>query len=289
MVLPHDPLWPRATSLLGDNPQGGYELALVGVPASATSISPSSAHNTPAAIRSALARYSLAHSHSQVDLTKVRIHDAGDVTSPDIDEEKCLEEISKFASMAKCIVALGGDNSITYSAFKASGATGLITFDAHYDLRDGVSNGSPVRRLIEAGLSGKKVIQIGIADFSNSPEYAKRAREYGITVIPRSELRIQNTADIWKRALSIAGDSVYVDFDMDVCDRSVVPACPAAAPGGISADEIRQFAFHVGKSPEVRGIDITEIDSTLDAQDERTVRLAALVVLEFAAGFSTRL
>ena len=34
-------------------------------------------------------------------------------------------------------VALGGDNSITYSVAKGMGAQGLITFDAHYDLRDG--------------------------------------------------------------------------------------------------------------------------------------------------------
>jgi arginase family enzyme len=75
---------------------------------------------------------------------------------------------------------------------------------------------------------------------------------------------------------------------MDVCDRSVVPACPAAAPGGISADEIRQFAFLAGSTKAVVGADITEIDSTRDSSDERTVRLAALVVLEMIAGLSTR-
>jgi arginase family enzyme len=171
---------------------------------------------------------------------------------------------------------------------KATDATGLITLDAHYDLRDGVSNGSPVRRLIEAGLSGKKVVQIGIADFSNSTEYAKRAKDYGITVIPRSQLRSKSAEEIWATALSIAGDKVFVDFDMDVCDRSVVPACPAAAPGGISADELRQFAFLAGASRSVIGADITEIDSEKDSEDERTVRLAALAILEMIAGFSTR-
>ena len=90
------------------------------------------------------------------------------------------------------------------------------------------------------------------------------------------------------RFVEAMGDKVFVDFDMDVCDRSVVPACPAAAPGGISADELRQFAFLAGSSPSVIGADITEIDATKDSADERTVRLAALVVLELAAGFSTR-
>jgi formimidoylglutamase len=288
MLLPHDPLWPRAASLFTRDSSSGSDLALLGVPASQTSISPSGAHNTPAAIRSALARYSLAHSSPGVDLTKLRLHDAGDVTSPDIDEDKCVQEIAQIAVKSKNFIALGGDNSVTYSAFMASGATGLITSDAHHDLRDGISNGSPVRRLIEAGLSGKKVVQIGIADFSNSPEYAKRAREYGITVIARSALRGADLAQVWAHALSITGENVYVDFDMDVCDRAVVPACPAAAPGGISADEIRQLAFLAGSSPSVKAIAITEIDSTIDTADQRTVRLAALVILEFVAGLSTR-
>jgi formimidoylglutamase len=288
MALPHDPLWPRAASLFSERSENQSDVTLVGVPASQTSLSPSSAHETPNAIRQALLRYSTAHSDSRVNLEKVSLRDAGDVTSPDGDEAGAIAQLKSIAAKSSLLIALGGDNSITYSGVQATQSTGLITLDAHYDLRDGISNGSPVRRLIEAGLSGKKVVQIGIADFSNSPEYAKRAKDLGITVIPRSELRSKSVKEIWALALSVAGDKVFVDFDMDVCDRSVVPACPAAAPGGISADELRQFAFLAGSSPSVIGADITEIDATKDSADERTVRLAALVVLELAAGFSTR-
>jgi len=289
MALPHDPLWPRAASLFSSQVDNRADVMIVGVPASQTSLSPTSAHETPQAIRQALQRYSTAHSDPRVNLEKISLCDAGDVTSPDGDEAGAIAQLKSIGAKSSLLIALGGDNSITYSGVQATGATGLITLDAHYDLRDGVSNGSPVRRLIEAGLSGKKVVQIGIADFSNSTAYAKRAKEFGITVIPRSELRSKRVEEIWARALSIAGDKVYVDFDMDVCDRSVVPACPAAAPGGMSADELRQFAFLAGTSPSVIGADITEIDATKDSADERTVRLASLVVLEMAAGFSTRL
>jgi len=288
MALPHDPLWPRAASLFSEQSENQADVTLVGVPASRTSLSPTSAHETPNAIRQALQRYSTAHSDSRVNLEKVSLRDAGDVTSPDGDEVQAIAQLKSIAGKSSLLIALGGDNSITYSGVQATQATGLISLDAHYDLRDGISNGSPVRRLIEAGLSGKKVVQIGIADFSNSPEYAKRAKDLGITVIPRSELRSKSVKEIWALALSVAGGKVFVDFDMDVCDRSVVPACPAAAPGGISADELRQFAFLAGSSPSVIGADITEIDATKDSADERTVRLAALVVLELAAGFSTR-
>ena len=288
MALPHDPLWPRASSLFSQQSENQADVTVVGIPASQTSLSPTSAHQTPNAIRQALQRYSTAHSDPRVNLEKVSLQDAGDITSPDSDEVAAISELKSIAAKSSLVIALGGDNSITYCGVQAMQATGLITLDAHYDLRDGVSNGSPVRRIIEAGLSGKRVVQIGIADFSNSIEYAKRAKDFGITVIPRSELRSKSIEEVWAIALSVAGDKVFVDFDMDVCDRSVVPACPAAAPGGISADELRQFAFLAGSSPSVIGADITEIDATKDSADERTVRLAALVVLEMAAGFSTR-
>jgi arginase family enzyme len=289
MSLPHDPLWPRAASLFPTSISDTADIALVGIPASRTSLSETSAHLSPDAIRSALLRYSTAHSQSSVDLNSLSYWDAGNVTSTDDSEEVAISEISSINSKANLVIALGGDNSITYSGFRASGATSLITIDAHYDLRDGISNGSPVRRLIDEGhVSGKNVVQIGIADFSNSAAYAARALQYGINVIPRSEFRASSPQNIWERALNLTQGSVYVDIDMDVCDRSVVPACPASAPGGISADELRQLAFLAGSSTMVKAIDITEIDAAKDSADERSVRLAALAILEIAAGFSTR-
>ena len=66
----------------------------------------------------------------------------------------------------------------------------------------------------------------------------------------------------------------------------MAPACPASVPGGISADELRQAANLVARDSRVRAIDITEIDAANDAADGRTVRLAALLVLEIAAGLA---
>jgi formiminoglutamase len=92
-------------------------------------------------------------------------------------------------------------------------------------------------------------------------------------------------------ALDVAGSGggpVHVDLDVDVCDRSVAPGCPASAPGGISADELRAAAFAAGADQRVRSVDLTEVDATADVPDGRTVRLAALCLLEAAAGLASR-
>jgi len=294
--MSEDPLWPRAQQWLASGENASIDLALIGVPAHLTSISPTNADQTPAAIRAALSRYSTYSWTHDVDLAQVRAVDFGDVQEPDYElgEVRVAELVASIT--ARLLVALGGDNSITYSVCNAMwgeriGTAGLVTLDAHHDLRDGISNGSPVRRLIEAGLAGERVVQIGIADFSNSPQYAARARELGITVIPRSALRDRPIADVMAEALDTAGGAggqVHVDLDVDVCDRAEVPGCPAAAPGGISADELRQFAFLAGRDPRVGSMDITEIDAVADAADGRTVRLGALCLLEAAAGLALR-
>ena len=300
--LPNDPLWPRAATWFVPADKHGAapcDLALLGVPAWRTSITPTGAHATPAAVRDALLRFSTYSTSQGVDVAQLRAVDFGDVDEPDgpAGEARVAEAVGR-ASAAELLIAVGGDNSITNSVMKGLwpavgelSSVGLITLDAHHDLRDGSNNGSPVRRLTDAGLAGANVVQVGIADFSNSAAYSSRAHDLGITVIGRNELRHLSLVDVATQALAVAGAGrrpVFVDIDVDVCDRAAVPGCPSATPGGISADELRQLAFLLARSPLVRGIDITEIDATLDAPDHRTARLAALLVLEAAAGLLLR-
>ncbi|MDO8307450.1 MAG: arginase family protein [Actinomycetota bacterium] len=292
--MTEDPRWPRASGWLAEG--RGPDLAVLGVPTHLTSISRTGADATPGAIRAALARYSTYSAARDVDLAAVAVRDAGDVPDPDADAARVVERVRAVMVAARLLVALGGDNSLTYGVALGAwgeelGTAGLVTLDAHHDLRDGVSNGSPVRRLVEAGLDGSRIVQVGIADFANSREYAARARDLGITVITRDALRRRPIADAMAEALALAcsaGGPVHVDIDVDVCDRSVAPACPASVPGGLSADELRQVAFLAGCSPVVRSIDIAEIDATADAADGRTVRLGALLLLEAAAGLARR-
>ena len=140
-------------------------------------------------------------------------------------------------------------------------------------------------------MSGSRIVQVGIADFSNSPAYAARAQEAGIRVFTRADVAARGIGEVMQQALAIAGagpGGLHVDLDVDVCDRAVVPACPAAAPGGLSAWELREAARAAGADARVRTIDLCEVDAGADSADERTVRLVALCVLEATAGLASR-
>lgn len=312
VALSQDPAWPRAggwPAFTADT-SDPVDLAIVGIPTSATSLSPTNAHETPAAIRAALRRYSghvvasgtpdTRGSEAEFVLDEaLRIVDAGDVADPDTEagELAAAARVAQLAARAELVVALGGDNALTVpAALGVAGSqlaeAGLITIDAHHDLRDGRSNGSPVRRLVEAGMNPHRIVQIGIADFANSRVYRERARSLGITVIHRDELFERPLAGVIAEALAIAGSGggpIHVDLDVDACDRSVAPGCPASIPGGLQAHELRRMTRLLAADARVRGIDIAEVDSTADTADARTVRLAALLVLEAAAGLAQRL
>jgi formiminoglutamase len=137
-----------------------------------------------------------------------------------------------------------------------------------------------------------RIVQIGIADFANSAAYARRAAEWGIRVVTLDELRRRGIDDVVAEALEIAGAGedprVHLDIDVDVCDRAVAPGCPASVPGGLQAWELRALTRAVASDPRVVSADIAEVDATADADDARTVRLAALCVLELLAGLAAR-
>ncbi|MDO7882866.1 arginase family protein [Salinibacterium soli] len=287
-ALPHDPLWPRAGGWPAPVAGERADVAVAGIPTFRRSLSPTRADLTPAAVREALRRYSLD--------TELHIVDAGDATDPDaVDATDWVAAID-----ARVVIALGGDNSATVPVARGRGAAGLVTVDAHHDLRDGISNGSPVRELVELGMPGPAITQLGIEPLANSRAYRDRAHELGITVIERAELGITviERAELGRRPIvelmteaidrAARFGPVHVDLDVDACDRSVAPGCPASVPGGISALELRAAARAAGGHPAVVSVDLTEVDAAADAPDGRTVRLMALCVLEVISGVAAR-
>jgi formiminoglutamase len=300
VAYPDDPNWPSATTMLASRPvDGKRNVGLLGVSTFATSVSPRSSVSTPKAVRVALERYSTWSFSDAIDLAEhVALVDYGDVDDPDGagGDERVAHALASWPPEVALRLILGGDNAATWHVLRALGEGdysnfGLVTLDAHLDMRDGASNGSPVRQLLDDGFDPHHVVQVGVADFSNSANYARRAHDAGVTVISRDVLRHEPVEEVARRAVGLAGAGgrqVYVDIDMDVADRATVPGCPAAAPGGLSADEVRRFVREVAVQHAVCAIDFTEIDVERDTEDERTVRLAALLLLEALAGVRRR-
>ncbi len=298
-----DPLWPRASDWLrSGGALEGPALHLVGVPLSRTSISPSTAHLTPAAVRAALRRFSTFHAGLDVDLASVRIVDHGDldvtdagVTDADRRVHALLQEqVSPGAG--DLVLLLGGDNALTRPAMRALldlPTAGLLTLDAHHDVRGshaGDTNGTPVRGLLDDGLPGSQVVQLGLGTLTNSRAYRSYCDAHAITVRTAEEVRgrvrevVRGQLD---RLAAACPGGIHVDLDVDVVDSAFVPGCPGARPGGLLPHELLAAAEEAGRHPAVRAVDLTEVDAGADP-DGRTVDLAALCLLSVAAGFASR-
>jgi arginase family enzyme len=194
------------------------------------------------------------------------------------------------------LVLLGGDNLLTWPAVQALSSdlsrVGLLTLDAHHDVRGfhaGPTNGTPVRGLLEAGLRGDNVVQVGIAELTNSREYRTWCAERAVRVVPIADCRSQLGEVVRAELdrLATRCDWVYVDLDVDVVDRAFVPGCPGARPGGLLPHDLLAAAVEAGRHPSVRAVDVVEVDAAADVNDV-TVQLAAMCLLSVAAGFAAR-
>lgn len=288
-----DPLWPRASQWLASGGGDGPTLAIVGVPLSRTSISPSGAHVTPQAIRTALHRFSTYHAGLDVSLEGVRVRDHGDLEVSDATVDDYLDRVDLSGIKADLVIVLGGDNAVTRPALRTLlpvATSGLLTLDAHHDVRAfhaGATNGTPVRGLVEDGL--QHVTQVGIGNLTNSRAYRDWCVEHGIALVGVDECRGRVGAVVSQQLDRLAQScpDLYVDLDLDIVDRSFVPGCPGARPGGLLPHELLEAAVEAGRHPAVRAIDLTEVDAMADP-DGRTVDLAAMCLLSAAAGLVAR-
>lgn len=302
MALHNDPDWPRASAWLHGHPENP-RLCVVGVPIN-RSVTPGSCHLAPAAIRHSLVKYSLYDFNTGSDLSDLAVRDCGDVSLITGSSEERFESISEqlkkpFASEA--VVLLGGDNGVTRPGLRAMAAAkglrldqvGLLTLDAHLDLRTmetGPMNGNPVRGLLEDGLPGANIVQIGLQSFANSPAYAAFGKEAGILQITAEQCHQSQFAELFAKELDrLCGrvEAVYFDLDIDVMDRAFAPGCPGSRPGGLAPWQVRQAAKIAGRNPKVAAMDLVELDPSLDIHEQTSLSAAAFL-LEFAAGILER-
>ena len=298
-----DPNWPRASAWLAGTHSAdpACRLAVLGAPVRLGSITPGRTDLAPAAVRSILDRMSTYDLESDRDLNRVAASDRGDVALADIAPADALVPLAAAVrgalAEADALALLGGDNSITrpgcHGMCSELSRAGLLTLDAHLDLRDlnpELTNGNPVRALLADGLPGANVVQIGIQPFANSRAYLEVAREAGIKVVSVSEAHARGIGMVVEEALDLLDetvDAIYVDLDLDVLDRVFAPATPGSRPGGLTPAEVRTAARLCGAHPKVRVLDLVEIDPTKDVA-EATVFAAGLCLLSFASGLLGR-
>ncbi len=299
-----DPNWPRASAWLAgdkfDDTVG--TLAVLGAPVRLGSITPGRSDLAPQAVREMVRKFSSYDIEWDADLRRLEATDYGDLPLTEAKLEAAFapvrNAVKRALTNADAAIILGGDNGITRPGVHGIAAAledcGLLTLDAHFDLREtrhGLSNGNPVRALLEDGLPGSHIVQLGIMGFANSQAYAHVARDAGIRVVTMDRLREQGIERAITGALEYLSplvSAIYFDLDVDVMDRAFAPACPGARPGGLLPWELKRAAWVCGQHPKVRAMDLVEVDPTQDAANV-TVMTTAACLLSFASGLLNRL
>ncbi len=269
------------------------QFVFFGVPYDKTSTYKAGSRFAPGALRDVSANMELYSVRSEVDLEKVAVHDWGDV---DVVED-LVETLARVKAVCselfenkKISIMAGGEHSITKAAADALPKdTGLVSFDAHLDLRDEflgekLSHATFMRRVSEL-LGPDHIMEIGIRAFSK-PEL-DFTRKSGVTMITPQDLRktgIPKTAQRIRGFLSQFSHS-YVTVDIDVLDPAFAPGVGNPEPDGLSTDELLTLVDSSMSGNSV-GLDLVEVSPQLDSG--QTAAVGVKVIFEAIASLSTR-
>ncbi len=159
-------------------------------------------------------------------------------------------------------VLLGGEHTVTYGALaalaKKYGRVGVVQFDAHADLRDTYEN-SPwshacvMRRAVKD--LGFPLVQFGVRALCLEEVAARE--EHNVRFFDAARL-----ADSGMSGVSIPADfpeQVYLTFDVDGLDPSVMPATGTPVPGGLGWYESLRLAEKALAGRTVLGMDVVEL------------------------------
>jgi formiminoglutamase len=290
--------WPNLSDLIVGI-ESKAPVGLVGAPLAAGSVTAGQCDLAPAMLRQTLRRIGRYDVETQQELDS-RIADRGDVEIAGLSIEEATPLIAKevrySVSLHQLTLLVGGNNAVTRPGVHGLGLpldkVGLITLDAHFDMREtreGLSNGNPVRALIEDGLPGRNIAQVGLASFANSRKMHEDALAAGNLVVTAEEVRRHAIRPVIERALKHVAhcEALFVDCDIDVIDRSQFPAAPGVRPGGMAVHDFFAAVRRLAADPRVRVIDLTEWDPPLD-QSDLSALTAARWVAECVAGFESR-
>ncbi|WP_310467388.1 arginase family protein [Sphingomonas sp.] len=290
--------WPNLAELLVAR-DAAAPVGLLGVPLAAGSVTAGACDKAPGLLRATLPRIGRYDVETGRELATL-VADRGDVAVAGMSIEDATgpirDAVADSAEAHALTLLVGGNNAVTRPALLGLGGSldeiGLITLDAHFDMRDtdqGLSNGNPVRALLEDGLPGANIAQVGLASFANSAAMHRDAVAAGNLVITLGDVRAHGIDHAIAHALDHVAhcDALVIDCDIDVLDRAQLPGAPGARPGGMAAADFFAAVRRLASDPRVRVIDLTEWDPALDPSDLSALT-AARWVAECLAGYELR-
>ncbi len=186
-------------------------------------------------------------------------------------DEKAVELIYNMVlellKKDKFVVTIGGEHTVAIGAIKAYSEIypdlTILHFDAHSDLRNEYegnkySHACALARVFEFN---KRIVQVGIR--AQDVEEAKFIRENGIKTFYAWEIKsgkYNANGKTWQDSVvSELGENVYITFDLDYFDPSVMPAVGTPVPNGLYWDETIELIKKVGGQKNVLGFDIVEL------------------------------
>jgi len=292
--------WKSIADLIVDGAAGAAApVAILGAPMEAGSVTPGRCDLAPETVRRTLRRFTTydLETGGEIDLA---VHDLGDVpvrgVSPADGFRPIRDAVLGAVAAHDLTILIGGNNAVTRPAAHGLGLplerVGLITLDAHLDMREtdrGPLNGNPVRCLLEDGLPGRNLVQIGLAPFANTRKMHEDVIAAGAGTFTISQCLADGIGKIVDDSLARLDhvDAILIDFDIDVIDRGQLPGAPGARPGGMPAQMFFDAARLLAVQKRVRLVDLTEFDPGLDVSDISALT-AGRWLCEVLAGYSER-
>jgi agmatinase len=166
----------------------------------------------------------------------------------------------------RLVVVLGGEHSITSAPVLVHAARArerggerltVLQFDAHSDLRpeyegSAYSHAAVMARCMES----VDIVSVGVRALTREERDLIRSRD-SLTTIFAEEM--WERLDWIDRVLDSLGDDVYITFDVDYFDPSLIPATGTPEPGGPDWYPTLRLLRRVFSERRVVGLDIVEL------------------------------
>ncbi len=177
---------------------------------------------------------------------------------------KIYKQVKELIADNKFVVTLGGEHSLSSAPakahFEAYENLSILQIDAHSDFRDEYegskySHASVMARVAEFT---KDIVQVGIR--AQCIEESKFIKENGIKTYYMRDIRTGKHGEDWQqRVLDDLKENVYVTFDVDGLDPSVITATGTPEPGGLLWDETMNLFRMIGEKKNIVGFDVVEL------------------------------